>query len=127
MRSPIALGPLYFSPQTLISSPFAFQLKLRPTLEEVQHLVQTQQGNTIPVYATISSDLITPVSAYLKISDQASYSFLLESVVGGEKIGRYSFVGSGTRYFLFRGLRLKPGFSWVERQSLLIGTNFRSS
>ena len=52
------------------------------------------KGNLIPVYKEISADLETPVSAFMKI-DKSDYSFLLESVEGGEKIARYSFLGSG--------------------------------
>jgi anthranilate synthase component 1 len=51
------------------------------------------QGNLIPVYREIMADLETPVAAFLKL-DQGEYSFLLESVEGGEKWGRYCFLGS---------------------------------
>jgi len=51
------------------------------------------QGNLIPVYKEILADSDTPVSAFLKIDD-GKYSFLLESVEGGEKWARYSFLGS---------------------------------
>ena len=51
-----------------------------------------KRGNLIPVYREILADLDTPVSAFLKIG--GSPSFLLESVVGGEKWARYSFLGS---------------------------------
>jgi anthranilate synthase component 1 len=51
------------------------------------------RGNLIPVYREILADLETPVSAYLKIADDP-YSFLLESVEGGEKWARYCFLGS---------------------------------
>jgi anthranilate synthase component I len=44
-------------------------------------------------YTTVLADLLTPVSAFLKIACDASHAFLLESVEGGEKIGRYSFLG----------------------------------
>ncbi len=54
----------------------------------------SKKGNLIPVYREISADLETPVSAFMKI-DKSDYSFLLESVEGGEKIARYSFLGSG--------------------------------
>ncbi|HOX09743.1 MAG TPA: anthranilate synthase component I [Candidatus Omnitrophota bacterium] len=54
----------------------------------------SKKGNLIPVYAEITADLETPVSAFMKI-DRGDYSFLLESVEGGEKIARYSFLGSG--------------------------------
>lgn len=51
------------------------------------------KGNLIPVYREIFSDLETPVSAYMKIGGE-EYSYLLESVEGGEKWGRYTFLGS---------------------------------
>ena len=47
----------------------------------------------IPVYRTVTADLETPVSAFLRIADQAPEAFLLESVEGGEHIGRYTFIG----------------------------------
>jgi anthranilate synthase component 1 len=62
-----------------------------PTLEEVKKL--KKQGNLMPVYREIKADLETPVSAYLKIA-HGSYSFLLESVEGGERLARYSFLGT---------------------------------
>ena len=52
-----------------------------------------KQGNLVPVYREINADLETPVSAYLKIA-RGSYSFLLESVEGGERLARYSFLGT---------------------------------
>jgi anthranilate synthase component 1 len=62
-----------------------------PTLDEMRGL--TSQGNLCPVYREIWADLETPVSAYLKIA-RGPYSFLLESIEGGEHIARYSFLGS---------------------------------
>jgi len=62
-----------------------------PTLERVKQM--TDQGNLVPVYRSINADLETPVSAYLKVA-QGPYSFLLESVEGGERISRYSFIGT---------------------------------
>ena len=50
------------------------------------------QGNLIPVYREIMADLETPVAAFLKL-DRGDFSFLLESVEGGEKWGRYCFLG----------------------------------
>jgi anthranilate synthase component 1 len=50
------------------------------------------QGNLIPVYREIMADLETPVAAFLKL-DRGNFSFLLESVEGGEKWGRYCFLG----------------------------------
>ncbi len=52
------------------------------------------QGNLVPVYREILADMETPVSAFRKI-DNGRTSFLLESIEGGEKWARYSFLGSG--------------------------------
>src|SRR5512143_1046061 len=62
-----------------------------PTLEEFKQ--KANQGNLIPVYREILADMETPVSAFLKIDDGRN-SFLLESMEGGEKWARYSFLGS---------------------------------
>jgi anthranilate synthase component 1 len=62
-----------------------------PTLEEVKK--RKGEGTLIPVYREIVADLETPVSAFLKISG-GGYSFLLESVEGGERLARYSFIGT---------------------------------
>jgi len=62
-----------------------------PTLEEVRRL--KKYGNLVPVCRDIQADLETPVSAYLKIG-RGNYSFLLESVEGGERMARYSFIGT---------------------------------
>jgi anthranilate synthase component 1 len=62
-----------------------------PTLEEARRL--RQYGNLVPVCRDIRADLETPVSAYLKIA-RGNYSFLLESVEGGERLARYSFIGT---------------------------------
>ncbi len=52
-----------------------------------------KKGNLIPVYREILTDFETPLSAFTKI-DKSNYSFLLESVEGGERLGRYSMLGS---------------------------------
>ena len=62
-----------------------------PTLEEVERLAG--RGNLVPVYRELSADLETPVSAYLKVA-RGPYSYLLESVEGGERVARYSFIGT---------------------------------
>jgi anthranilate synthase component 1 len=62
-----------------------------PDLKEFKKL--SGKGNLIPVYREILADMETPVSAFRKIDD-GRYSFLLESVEGGEKWARYSFLGS---------------------------------
>ena len=60
-------------------------------MEEVRRL--KEYGNLVPVYREIRADLETPVSAYLKIA-RGNFSFLLESVEGGERLARYSFIGT---------------------------------
>jgi anthranilate synthase component I len=64
---------------------------IQPTFEEFVKL--SQEGNIIPVYKTVAADLLTPVLAYLKIAAGAANAFLLESIEGGEKMPRYSFLG----------------------------------
>jgi anthranilate synthase component 1 len=51
------------------------------------------QGNFVPVYQELVADLDTPVSAWYRVCRDRPYNFLLESVEGGESIGRYSFLG----------------------------------
>src|SRR5271170_3691104 len=65
---------------------------IQPDFREFQRLAK--QGNLIPVYEVFPADLLTPVSAYLPLAQGARYSFLLESVEGGEKIARYTFAGA---------------------------------
>jgi len=52
-----------------------------------------RRGTFVPVCKEIVADLLTPVSAFLKIAEHADYAFLLESVEGGEHVARYSFIG----------------------------------
>jgi anthranilate synthase component I len=61
-----------------------------PSFDEFK--AKASQGNLIPVYREIMADLETPVAAFLKL-DRDDFSFLLESVEGGEKWGRYCFLG----------------------------------
>jgi len=63
---------------------------IHPSLEELLPL--SAQGNLVPIYRELPADLDTPVSVYLKLAGHGA-SFLLESVEGGEQIGRYSFIG----------------------------------
>ena len=53
---------------------------------------KSKEGNLVPVYREILADMETPVSAFHKVNN-GNYSFLLESVEGGEKWGRYTFLG----------------------------------
>jgi len=74
-----------------------------PSFDEYKQLAS--QGNLIPVYAEILSDLETPVSAFVRLAD-SEYAFLLESVEGGEKWARYSFLSANPQIiFRARGKR----------------------
>ncbi len=75
-----------------------------PTLDEF--LAHSGEGNLVPVYREILADMETPVSAFRKIDDGQS-AFLLESIEGGEKWARYSFLGSGGRTFRCHGNRVE--------------------
>lgn len=60
-----------------------------------------QSGNVVPICEDLLADTETPVSVYLKLRRESPYSFLLESVEGGERLGRYSFIGFDP-FMLFR-------------------------
>lgn len=75
----------------------------QPTLEEVKRLSAEGQGNLVAIYRAVSADLETPVSAFLKVA-RGQHSFLLESVEGGERLARYSFIGTEP----YRILRVSP-------------------
>jgi anthranilate synthase component 1 len=67
-------------------------MRYRPTYDEFVELAR--EGSVVPVYRQLIGDTLTPVSAFCKIQE-GDWAFLFESVVGGERLGRYSFVGSG--------------------------------
>ena len=79
------------------------------SLEEFKELAR--RGTFVPVCKEIVADLLTPVSAFLKIAEDADYAFLLESVEGGEHVGRYSFLGKDP----FLILRARNGRTTIER------------
>src|SRR5688572_28717200 len=79
------------------------------TLDEVAAL--RDQGNVIPVYREIMADMETPVSAYLKIAD-GPFSFLLESVEGGQTLARYSFLGTDP----YLVVRLDDGVAYANQR-----------
>src|SRR5271157_1163121 len=64
---------------------------IRPDYKEFTRLAR--ESTLVPVAKSISADLLTPVSAFLAVADGEPDAFLLESVEGGEKIGRYTFLG----------------------------------
>src|ERR1700675_3188067 len=64
----------------------------RPTRADFLKLAPAH--SLVPVYRHLVGDTLTPVTAFGKIQD-GDWSFLFESVIGGERLGRYSFLGSG--------------------------------
>ncbi|MET0649208.1 MAG: anthranilate synthase component I family protein [Pyrinomonadaceae bacterium] len=62
------------------------------TFEEFER--EAARGNVVPVVRSVLADLQTPVGAFLRVAGGASHAFLLESVEGGERIARYSFIGA---------------------------------
>ena len=75
----------------MVLSPTLARPAIQPTRERIHTLFQ--QGDLVPVYRTMLADLETPVSVYMKLAQSGDVSFLLESVEGGERVGRYSFLG----------------------------------
>ncbi|HYN84976.1 MAG TPA: anthranilate synthase component I family protein [Pyrinomonadaceae bacterium] len=55
---------------------------------------ESARGNVVPVVRTVLADLQTPVGAFMRVSEGAEHAFLLESVEGGERVARYSFLGA---------------------------------
>jgi anthranilate synthase component 1 len=94
---------------------------IQPYFQEFQKLAK--HGNLIPVYDVFSADLLTPVSAYLRLTQGSRYSFLLESVEGGEKIARYTFAGANPEeVFRYAGgacvLESPNHMIWEERDPI---------
>jgi anthranilate synthase component 1 len=71
----------------------------------------SKKGTFIPVCKEVMADLLTPVSAFLKIAEHSDYAFLFESVEGGERAARYSFLGKDP----FMLLRSSKGRTIVQR------------
>ena len=85
------------------------------TFEEFVDLAK--RATFVPVVKELVADLLTPVSAFLKVAEHSDYAFLLESVEGGEHVGRYSFLGKDP----FMILRGHDGRTVIEKA----GVNFR--
>ena len=68
------------------------------------------RGTFVPVCKEIRADLLTPLSAFLKVAENADHAFLFESVEGGEHVARYSFLGKDP----FLILRSRDGVTLVE-------------
>ena len=76
-------------------------------------LAKANAANVLPVVESLPADLLTPLAVYLKLSQQAADSFLLESVEGGESLGRYSFIGANPEMIV----------SGNDRQTIVQKTN----
>jgi len=89
-----------------------------PHFPSFDQFAELARGHTaVPVYRRLTGDTLTPVSAFCKIQE-GDWSFLFESVVGGERIGRYSFLGAGPfRQFEAHADRVRTrdaGGRWAE-------------
>ena len=74
--------------------------------------------NLIPVYEFMTADMLTPVTAYLKIREKEKCNFLLESVEGVENLSRYSFIGKDPAFiFSNKGeiIKIRNGLKETER------------
>jgi anthranilate synthase component 1 len=87
------------------------------TYEEFVELAR--RGTFVPVVKEIMADLLTPVSAFLKIAEHSDYAFLFESVEGGEQVARYSFLGKDP----FLVLRSRGGRTIVDRSGVTTETD----
>jgi anthranilate synthase component I len=87
------------------------------TYEEFVDLAR--RGTFVPVVKEIMADLLTPVSAFLKIAEHSDYAFLFESVEGGEQVARYSFLGKDP----FLVLRSRHGKTIVDRTGVTTETD----
>jgi anthranilate synthase component 1 len=79
------------------------------TFDEFVNLAR--RGTFVPVVKEIIADLLTPVSAFLKVAEHSDYAFLFESVEGGERVARYSFLGKDP----FLVLRARNAGTTIER------------
>jgi anthranilate synthase component 1 len=82
------------------------------TFDEFKELAR--RGTFVPVVKEIMADLLTPVSAFLKIAEHSDYAFLFESVEGGEQVARYSFLGKDP----FLVLRSRDGKTVIDRSGV---------
>src|SRR6185503_6049024 len=102
----LILGP--GSPRRLASMPFTDPL----SLTEAKRLAAN--ADTLLLRATRPADLETPIGAFLRLDDGTTPAYLLESVEGGERLGRYSFLGIGPR----RLLEVRDGTARIQERPL---------
>ncbi|MEO6213648.1 MAG: anthranilate synthase component I [Vicinamibacterales bacterium] len=87
------------------------------TFEEFVDLAR--RGTFVPVVREMMADLLTPVSAFLKIAEHSDYAFLFESVEGGEQVARYSFLGKDP----FLVLRARDTRTTLDRSGVTTETD----
>jgi anthranilate synthase component 1 len=83
----------------------------------------SREATLVPVAKTLNADLLTPVGAFLNIAKGQKYAFLLESVEGGEKIGRYTFMGTKPRMVVTargKDLTIRTGASVERREGSVV-------
>src|SRR3990172_1526064 len=112
---------------------------VHPSFADFRRLAR--RGNVVPVFRTVVADLLSPVAAFLKLAPQTGsevkkhpHSFLLESVEGGEHVGRYTFFGvdpfqvitcRGERITLTRGSRSTHETGNIFEYLRQVGTKYR--
>ncbi|MEQ8677526.1 MAG: anthranilate synthase component I [Aggregatilineales bacterium] len=79
----------------MVSPTLRQRIDVTPTREAAHELFK--RGDLVPVYRTLLADLETPVSVFMKLTQSNNVYFMLESVEGGEQVGRYSFIGVDPR------------------------------
>jgi anthranilate synthase component 1 len=95
---------------------------LLPDYKEFSRLAR--EATMIPVAKTVAADLSTPVSAFLSIAAEEPYAFLLESVEGGENVGRYTFLGARP-YMILRARGEHITLEKAGRRQQIQGSVFR--
>src|SRR6478609_6297701 len=96
--------------------PYGATMK-QTTFEEFVDLAK--RATFVPVCKELVADLLTPVSAFLKIAEHSDYAFLFESVEGGERVARYSFLGKDP----FLVLRTRGARTTIDRSGVTSETN----
>jgi len=98
---------------------------LTPTRREFARLAR--RASVVPVYRELAADTLTPVSAIERLSARSPHAFLFESVVGGEKIARYSFAGvEPFASFVRSGGRTTFGAAGARRREEIPGDPFEA-
>lgn len=92
-------------------------------MNKQQFEVYAKKYNVVPIFEIITADLLTPVSAYIKIREKGNFSFLLESVEGIGRLARYSFIGhSPTNIISLKNgeLKIKSDKETITNQEKLL-------